>query len=69
VSFCYDLSQMCSSTNDNTCYIVSQLSKDIKAGRLPPQYHVVLYEAYTSTEQEMYPWKSQNLSLEKDAFS
>jgi len=25
-------SQLCSSTNDNTCYIVTQLSKDIKAG-------------------------------------
>jgi hypothetical protein len=37
-------SQLCSSTNDNTCYIVMQLSKEIKAGQLPPQYHVVLFK-------------------------
>jgi len=62
-------SQLCSSTNDNTCYIVTQLSKDIKAGRLPPQYHVVLDEAYPCMGQEMSPWKGRNLSVEKDAFN
>jgi hypothetical protein len=63
------LSQLCSSTNDNTCYIVMQLSKDIKAGQLPPQYHVVLAEAHPCMGQEMSPWKGQNLSVEKDAFN
>ena len=62
-------SQLCSSTNDNTCYIVTQLSKDIKAGRLPPQYHVVLDEAYPCMGQEMSPWKGRNLPVEKDAFN
>ena len=62
-------SKLCSSTNDNTSYIVKQLSKDIKAGKLPQQYHVVLDEAYPCLEQEMSPWKGQNLSVEKDAFN
>jgi hypothetical protein len=62
-------SKLCSSTNDNTSYIVTQLSKDIKAGLLPEQYHVVLDEAYPCTVQEMSPWKGRNLSVEKDAFN
>jgi DDE superfamily endonuclease len=62
-------SKMCSSTNDNTAYIVTQLSKDIKSGLLPDKYHVVLDEAYPCTEQEMSPWKGRNLSEEKDAFN
>ena len=62
-------SKLCSSTNDNTSYIVTQLSKDIKAGLLPEQYHVVLDEAYPCTVQEMSPWKGRNLSVERDAFN
>jgi hypothetical protein len=62
-------SKLCSYTNDNTSYIVTQLSKDIKAGKLPQQYHVVLDEAYPCLEQEMSPWKGRNLSVEKDAFN
>ena len=62
-------SKLCASTNDNTSYVVSQLSKDIKAGRLPKQYHVVLDEAYPCTEQEMSPWKGRNLPTDKDAFN
>ena len=62
-------SKLCSSTNDNTSYIVTQLSKDIKAGLLPQQYHVVLDEAYPCTVQEMSPWKGCNLSVERDAFN
>jgi hypothetical protein len=50
-------SKLCSSTNDNTSYIVMQLSKDIKVGKSPQQYHVVLDEAYPCLEQEMSPWK------------
>jgi len=46
-------SKLCSSTNDNTSYIVTQLSKDIKAGKLPSKYHVVLDEAYLCTDHEM----------------
>ncbi len=60
-------SKLCSSTNDNTTYIVTQLSKDIKAGKLPSKYHVVLDEAYPCTDQEMSPWKGRNLSVEEDA--
>jgi hypothetical protein len=48
---------------------VTQLSKDIKVGKLPKQYHVVLDEAYPCSEQEMSPWKGRNLSVEKDAFN
>jgi hypothetical protein len=48
---------------------VTQLSKDIKAGLLPQQYHVVLDEAYPYTIQEMSPWKGCNLSDEKVAFN
>jgi hypothetical protein len=62
-------SKLCSSTNDNTSYIVTQLSKDIKAGLLLEQYHVVLDEAYPCTVQEMSPWKGRNLAVEKDAFN
>jgi len=62
-------SKLCSSSFDNTCYIVTQLSKDIKAGLLDSKYHVVLDEAYPCTEQEMSPWKGKNLSVEKDAFN
>ena len=62
-------SKLCSSTNDNTTYIVTQLSKDIKAGALDKKYHVVLDEAYPCTEQEMSPWKGRNLPAEKDAFN
>jgi hypothetical protein len=61
--------KLCSSTNDNTSYIVTQLSKDVKASKLPQQYHVVLDEAYPCTEQEISPRKGQNLSVEKDAFN
>ena len=60
-------SKLCSSTNDNTTFIVMQLSKDIKAGKLPSKYHVVLDEAYLCTDQETSPWKGRNLSVEKDA--
>jgi hypothetical protein len=35
-------SKLCSSTNDDTTYIVTQLSKEIKAAKLPSKYHVVL---------------------------
>jgi hypothetical protein len=62
-------SKLYSSTNDNTAYIVTQLSKDIKAGRLPSKYHVVMDEAYPCTEQEMSPWKGRNLPVHKDAFN
>ncbi len=62
-------SKLCSSTNDNTSYIVTQMSKDIKARMLPKQYHVVLDEAYPCTEQEMSPWKGRNLPVDKDAFN
>jgi DDE superfamily endonuclease len=62
-------SKVCSSCGDNTSYIVTKMSKDIKSGKLPPQFHVVLDEAYPRTEQEMSPWKGRSLSEEKDAFN
>jgi len=61
--------KLCSSTNDDTSYIVTQLSKDINAGLLPQQYHVVLDEAYPCLAQEMSQWKGYKLSVEKDAFN
>jgi len=36
---------------------------------LPPQYHVVLDEAYPCMGQEMSLQKGRNLSVEKDAFN
>lgn len=62
-------SKMSSSTNDNTAYVVTQLSKDIKEGKLPEKYHVVLDEAYPCKQQEMSPWRGQKLPVEKDAFN
>jgi len=62
-------SKLCSSTNDNTTYIVTQLSKDVKGRKLARQYHVVLDEAYPCTEQEMSPWKGWNLPVERDDFN
>jgi hypothetical protein len=62
-------SKLCSSNNDNTSYILMQLSKDIKAGLLPQQYHVVLDEAYPCTAQEMSPWRGHILSIAKDAYN
>jgi hypothetical protein len=35
-------SALCSSFQDNTAYIVTQLPKDLKARLLPEKYHVVL---------------------------
>jgi hypothetical protein len=61
--------KLCSLTNDNTSYIVTQLLKDIKAGLLPEQYHIVLDEAYLCSIQEISPWKGCNLAVEKDAFN
>ncbi len=62
-------SKLCSSSVDNTAYISTQLSKDIKEGKLPPQYHVVLDEAYPCVGQEMSPWKGRELSKAKDSFN
>jgi len=45
------------------------LANDIKAGKSPQQYHVVLDKAYLYTEQEMSPWKWQNLPAEKVSFN
>jgi hypothetical protein len=38
------VSKLCSLVNDNTSYIVTQLSKNIKLGMLLQQYLVVLDE-------------------------
>ncbi len=67
--FCYDFVKAVLSTNDNTSYMYTQLSKNIKASMLPKQYHVVLDEAYQCTEQEMSSWKGHDLPVEKDAFN
>ena len=62
-------SKLCSSSHDSTAYIVTQLAQSIKNGELPPQFHVVLDDAYVCTNQELTPWKGRNLSVEKDAFN
>jgi hypothetical protein len=62
-------SKLCSSTDDNTTYIVTQLLKNIKTGHLPSKCHVVLDEAYPCTEQEMSLWKGRNLPVHKDTFN
>jgi hypothetical protein len=63
------LSKLCLSTNNNSSFIVNKLSKDIKAGILTKQYHVIHDEAYPCMEQEMSPWKGPKLSVEKGAFN
>ncbi len=50
-------------TKKTSC-IVTQLSKNIKAGLLPGEYRIVLDEAYPCTEQEMSPLKGCNLPTE-----
>ena len=60
---------VCSSSGDNTAYIVTQLARDIKAGLLPDKFHIVFDEAYVCKKQEMSPHKGRNLSREKDAFN
>jgi hypothetical protein len=62
-------SRICSSSGDNTAYISTQLSKDIKANLLPKEYHVVLDEAYPCMGQEMSPWKGRDLEDAEDAFN
>jgi len=62
-------SVLCSSSGDNTAYIVTQLAKDIKAGKLDKKYHVVMDEAYVCRDQEMTPYKGRRLSVEQDTFN
>jgi len=50
-------------------YVVSSLAYAIKEGKLPPQFHIVLDDAYVCTNQELTPWKGRNLSSEKDVFN
>ena len=61
--------KLCSSVHDSTAYIVSELSKRIKAGALPRWAHIVLDEAYPCTEQELSPFKGRNLDVWKDSFN
>jgi len=62
-------SKLCSSSHDSTAYVVSSLAYAIKEGKLPPQFHIVLDDAYVCTNQELTPWKGRNLSSEKDVFN
>ena len=62
-------SKLCSSTNDNTCSVVTQLSEDIKNGKLHQDFNIVLDEAYPCSPQEMSPWTGKKLPQEKDAFN
>ena len=48
---------------------MTQLSDDIKGGKLHKDFNVVLDEGYPCTQQEMSPWKGKQLSQEKDAFN
>jgi len=48
---------------------VTELSRLIKGGHLPADYHVVLDEAYSCTQQELSPWKGKQLPPDKDAFN
>jgi len=57
---------LAASSFDNNAYCVTFLSKDIKSGKLPQEFHVVLDEAYPCTQQEMSPWKGNNISREQD---
>lgn len=61
--------QVCSSTHDSTAYILSDLSKAIRDGRLPSWAHIVLDEAYVNTTQELSPYKGKNLGLYEDSFN
>ena len=61
--------KVCASTHDGTAYVVSGMSNIIEQGKLPTWAHIVLDEAYKCTEQELSPWKGENLSPEKDTFN
>jgi hypothetical protein len=63
----------CGSTNDGLQYAGSWLHTKILEGNLPPQFHVVLDEAFRNTEQELTNHSRvkspQVLSQAKDAFN
>jgi hypothetical protein len=63
----------CGSTNDGLQYAGSWLHNMIQGGNLPPQFHVVLDEAFRCTQQELtnHPRvkSPQVLSQSKDAFN
>jgi hypothetical protein len=61
-------SKLCASAHDSTAYSVTSLSYAIREGKLPTQFHIVLDDAYVSTEQELTPWKGRQLPQDKDTF-
>lgn len=48
---------------------MTQLSYAIKNGKLPSDYHIVLDDAYSCSDQELTPWKGRSLPRDKDAFN
>lgn len=62
-------STLTSSSHDSTQYQMSSFAEAIANGWLPPEFHVVMDEAYPCREQELCPWSGKNLSVEKDAFN
>jgi hypothetical protein len=58
-------SNLCSSSNDNISYIVTQFLKDIKAGLLLQRYHVMLDEAYPCTSQKCHLGEVATYQLKK----
>ena len=48
---------------------MTQLSHAIKNGKLASDYHIVLDDAYSCTDQELTPWKGRALPPDKDAFN
>eukprot|EP01040_Poterioochromonas_malhamensis_P015359 gene15359-17178_t len=62
-------SRVCSSSHDSTSYAVSEVSKAIEEGKLPPEFHIVMDEAYPCRGQILSPFKGRNLPADKDAFN
>jgi hypothetical protein len=62
-------SLLCASSHDATAYVMTALAHAIKNNQLPSQYHIVLDDAYTCTDQELTPWKGRSLSPDKDSFN
>jgi hypothetical protein len=61
--------KLCSSVHDNTAYIVSDLSDRVKARQLPSWAHIVFDEAYPCSEQELSPFRGNNLTEWEDSFN
>lgn len=57
------------STNDVMAWELSQMKKDIDAGRLPKKYYIIGDEAFVCTNQLLVPYSGRQLGKRKDSFN